>query len=81
MAKKTAGSPKKALHRSSSETRSAVMRDVNKVLDKHGITGRIEGLHLVAAAADAGGCPPGTSRRVVCRKQPNGTIVCKEECV
>ncbi len=67
-----------SLHRSSKRTQAAVLRGVNKVLAAHGITGRVAELH-VSSTDD--GCTDGQSKQVVCRKQPDGTIVCREECV
>jgi hypothetical protein len=55
----------------SAAKRRAVVRDVNKVLAAHGVRGTVAELHLMRAAAESG--------RVVCRKQPDGRIVCREE--
>ena len=80
MAKKKATQrrPRRALHRSSKGTHTAVMADMNRVLAKHGITGMVAELRVTKAADD---CPPGTHKEVVCRKQDDGTTVCREECV
>jgi hypothetical protein len=69
----------------SASRRLAVMRDLNKVLLSHGVTGKVSEFHLsvaagAVAAGAAAGCPPGQSPMVVCRKQPDGSVVCKEEC-
>jgi hypothetical protein len=74
--KKAAG---KALHKVSAKKRATVFRQINRVLKKHGIAGTVAAMHFESAALEP--CPPDTIRRVVCRRQPSGTIKCEELCV
>jgi hypothetical protein len=83
-AKKTAKAKKATrlyLPDASASRQRAVVRDMNKVLLAHGVTGKISELHLTAAASTDADCPPGQTKQVVCRKQPNGNFICREECV
>jgi hypothetical protein len=70
----------RALHRTTKTKQAVVVRRINQLLAAEGIAGRIRELHLDVPAS-ASDCPPGTRKRTVCRKQPDGRIVCREECV
>lgn len=84
MARKTAPKSIK-LHQASKTKQAMVFRAINNVLREQGIASRVQALHLTAAAAkedDTGApCPPNQILKTICEKQPDGTIVCKEECV
>jgi len=69
----------KPLHKVSAKKRTAVFRQVNRVLQKHGIAGAVAEMHFESASVTP--CPPNTIRRIVCRRQPNGTVRCQELCV
>jgi hypothetical protein len=86
MAKKASKNvaPKKPLvhlSQASESRRRAVVRDVNKVLLAHGVRGKLSELHLTSGPAGDDECPPGQTKQVVCQKQPDGSFLCREECV
>jgi hypothetical protein len=81
MAKKPSSPQKTPIQQAPKALHAAVFRDVNKVLAAHGIAGRISGLQVTGPAAAQVGGPPGKTLQVVCRKKPDGTIVCKPELV
>ena len=75
--------------------RAAVAKDIQRVLRKHGIAGKVQQLHVnpvrpkaaaapaaapIALTAAAAPCPGGNVRRVVCFFR-KGTFVCEERCV
>lgn len=60
---------------------TALFRDINKLLVQHGIAGTVTALQVDDGLSDGRGCPDGQSRQVICRKEPDGTIECSEECV
>ena len=68
-----------ALHHTPKTKQVAVLRRINQLLVAEGIAGKIRELHLEMPAA-AKDCPPGTRKRTVCRKQPDGRVICREEC-
>jgi hypothetical protein len=59
------------LETASASRRKAVVRDINKILGDHGVKAKLTELHLTSVVGEA--------KRIVCRKQPDGRIVCKEE--
>jgi hypothetical protein len=76
-----------SLHKAPPRVRASVLRGIHRVLQDHGIAGRVAAVHLEPAAAaadvtaaDPNMCPPGTIRRVVCVRQPDGTLSCEEKC-
>jgi len=73
------------LHEAPKSTQAKVFRRMNAVLKEHGLSGRVDALHLAAAApprvAVAGPCGPGEVRRTVCFRRPDGVIVCEERCM
>ena len=78
----------RALHELSPKKRETVFRQIHQVLKRHGVQGSIAELQTAAppvrsaAKAAVAACPPGTIRRVVCRRDPvTLTMVCNEECV
>ena len=59
-----------------------VFRQVESLLKAHGLHARLDTLRLQPSASAAPGeCPDGMVKRVICRRGPDGRIVCQEECV
>jgi hypothetical protein len=80
MAKKKA---KKKLEQigSVSKTRQLqLLRDLNKVIKRHALSGTVAELHIKSMAI-GGECPPGQALREVCKKLPDGTVVCEMKCM
>ena len=70
-----------ALHTASPTHQARLFRALRKVMKAHGVHDDIAAVHLTARAATVpGGCPPGQVARIVCVKQPDGTVVCHSEC-
>jgi hypothetical protein len=80
MAKKTSKKKPETLASASKAKQLALLRDFNKALKKHAVSGTVAEFQIRSAAA-AGDCPAGTVRREVCRKLPNGTVVCEMKCM
>jgi hypothetical protein len=58
-----------------------VFRQMESLLKEHGLVARLDTIRLSPTVASAEGeCPPGMVKRVVCRRGPDGRIVCREEC-
>jgi len=59
-----------------------MLKDLNKVFLKHNWSGRAIGLQDVEGDnGDSDDCPPGTTRKEVTYKLPDGTWVTKTICV
>lgn len=72
------------LHEMSPTQQAGVLQDIQQVLQARGVAGQVAQLHIEQPPSPAGAavrCPPNTVRRVVCARQPDGTIVCQERCV
>lgn len=90
MAKKTSApqqqSEQVSLLTAPATLRRELLRDIERVLESHGIRGTLTAVHVKPAGEGdgditiLGACPPGTERRIVCRRV-NGTLICKPECV
>ena len=57
-----------------------LLRDLNKVIKKHALSGTVAELHIKSMAT-ADQCPPGQALREVCKKLPDGTVVCEMKCM
>jgi hypothetical protein len=69
------------LHEASPAHQARLFRALARVMTQHGVNDEIAAVHLTArAAAVPGGCPPGQVARIVCVKQPDGTVACRSEC-
>lgn len=60
---------------------SALFRDIDNLLAEHGIAGTVTALQVDDRPPNSHDCPDGQSRQVICRREPDGTIECSEECV
>jgi len=78
--KKSATLPRIAIDAMPPERRKAVFRAVEKTLRDARVAGKLDALHFETGGAGLL-CPPGTTRRMVCRKDDDGVVNCEPQCV
>jgi transposase len=86
-ARTAAKKPAMSLESASASQQKKLFRALRQVMREFGVRGEVAAVHVTPAptraaaeAAAAAGCPPGQVSRVVCAKQPDGTVVCRLEC-